>query len=227
MMTPFSGYLKTLCLALALIGLILFPTAGKISFAATLSAEDLQAEVTRFTDLGGEYREQGFPALPPQMTPFAKWRRIVTGRLKGKEVYVLRKKVRIWKTIFCGHRGHVYIELSLMDRKGAQIPFAWQECRVDCQNGGFCGPETKLFIDITGNGDPDVLIPDMSSLGKMKKGFLRNPRFIFEKDIFPLWLKRIFGPGLKKLATIGPGDSVPAWKDHPLTVEAEESGGDL
>ncbi len=226
-MRPFPGYLKTLCLALVLAGLNLFPTTGRSAHAAVRCAEELKAEVARFIDLGGEYAEQGFPELPPEMTPFAKWRRIDAGRLRGKEVYVYRRKVRIWKTVFCGLRGNVYIELSLMDRKGTRIPFAWQESRVDCQSGGFCGPKARLFIDITGNGYPEVMIPKMSSLGKMKSGFLQNTRFIFKKDIFPLWLKRVFGPDFRGLATIGPRDSVPAWKDHPLTLEAEESGGDL
>jgi hypothetical protein len=212
---------------LALAGLIFATAPGNLLAAPALSAEDVKKEVARYSDLGGEYSEKGFSDLPPKMTPFAQWRRIDTNRIQGKEVYVFQKKVRIWKTMFCGRRGTIYLELSLMDRKGKQIPFAWQECKVDCQGGGFCGAETKIFIDITGNGDADIMIPKMSDLGKMKKGFLKNPRFVFEKDVIPLWVKKVFGPKFKNLNTIGPRDSVASWKDHPLTVEPEEKGGDL
>ncbi len=217
---------KTLATALLAVGFVLLPAGGGVMADGPLSADELQAEIERFEGLGAEHSRAGFPELPPGITPFAKWRRINTERLQGKEVYVFDKKVRIWKTMFCGRKADVFIELSLMDRKGNQVPFAWQQCLVDCQDGGFCGAETKLFIDISGDGYPELMIPEMGALGKMKKGFLQNPRFVFEKDIIPLWLKRAFGPELKNLATIGPRDSVAAWKDHPLTAKPEEKGGE-
>ena len=220
-----SGMGRAAGAVLTVLALVLLPAAGAALAKEVLSDQEVRAEIARFKALGGEYSSDGFPQLPPGITPFAKWRRINTERLQGNEVYVFDQKVRIWKTMFCGHQGTVFLELSLMDRQGVQIPFAWQECLVDCQEGGSCGPKTSLFIDITGDGRPEIAVPRMSALGKLKKGFLQNPRFVFSKDIFPLWLKRVF-PDFKNLATIGPRDSVPSWKDHPLTIQAEEKGAE-
>ena len=197
------------------------PPQGSLA-AETLSARELQAEVERFKALGGVYSPSGFPELPPGITPFAKWRRVATNRLEGGEVYVCLKKIRIWKTLCCDEKGGVFLELSLMDRQGEQIPFAWQECGMQCVRGGYCGPENRLYLDLNGDGDADAAIPRMGSLGRVDKSFFRNTRFVFTKDIFPLWLKRRLGPGLKDLATIGAGDSVPSWRDHPLTMETQE-----
>ena len=208
---------------LALLGCLILVPERDAPFAVELiSASEFQAEVARFKDLGGEYSPSGFPDLPPQITPFAEWRRAHRDRLQGSEVYVCRENIRVWKSVFCGPQGSVYVELSLMDREGNQIPFAWQDCLIQCQSGGFCDSKKRLYLDLNGDGDAEMVIPRMDSLGKMEKGFFKNTRFLFKKDIFPLWLKRLVGPDFKNLATIGPRDSVPAWRDQPLTVKSQE-----
>lgn len=217
-----SGIGRIMAAFLVVLGLVL--AAGAVLAGEKLSAQEIQDEIARYQDLGGRYAPEGFPQLA-SYTPFAKWRRINTDRLQGKEVYVHDGKVRIWKTMFCGKSGTVFLELSLMNRQGERIPFAWQECRMGCREGGTCGPASGLFIDITGDGRPQIGFQDMNSLGQIKKGFLQNPKFLFDKDILPLWLKRLF-PDSRNLATIGPRDSVPAWKDHPLTLKAEEKGAE-
>ena len=118
--------------------------------------------------------------------------------------------------MFCGPGDVVYLELSVMDREGRQTPFAWQECRVDCQSGGSCSVKDPLYIDITGDARPEVKIKRLGDVVKVKRSFLRNPRFNFTEDILPSWLQRELGPKLKMLSTIGPGDSV----THVVTAKS-------
>ncbi len=190
--------------------------------APRASAEEAAADKARFVAAGAKYSPQGFPEFPNRQTPFPDWRGIHTGRLSGKEVYVSIQGKRIWKALYCGRPQEIYLQLSLMNRRGVKIPFAWQRCNIYCGDAGFCGPENPLYIDITGEGKPEIKFESLKRIIKIEKSFFRNPRFYCTVDILPAWLKRAVGPDFKRLSTIGPGDSVGYWQDHPLGVKSDE-----
>jgi|GEM_PF-3247998 len=198
--------------------------AGRILSQRTLSQETIQQEVERYQALGGEYRPRGFPHLEKGTTPFAQWRRIETSRLKGREVYVSQEEVRIWKTMFCGRETEIYLELSLMDRAGNLIPFAWQQCGLICDYSGACELKNPLYIDITGDGMPEIKLPELGKLVNVARSWFKNTRYNFQVDILPVWIKDALGPNLKRTSTIGPGDSVPNWKDHPIGLDSASEG---
>ena len=198
--------------------------SGRVLPGRTISQEEVLKEVERYKALGGEYKPQGFPYLEKGTTPFAQWRRIETSRLKGREVYVSLEEIRIWKTMFCGRETEIYLELSLMDRAGNLVPFAWQQCGLVCEYSGSCELDNPVFIDITGNGMPEIRLPELGKLVKVARSWFKNTRYNFQVDILPAWLRDVLGPNLKKTSTIGPGDSVPNWKDHPVRLEEVTEG---
>jgi len=197
-------------------GLALWPGPALAGPAAAPPAE----EIARFTALGGEYSAEGFKEFPPGLTPFQRWRRVDTSRLKGREVYVSVEGVRIWKEVFCGKSSTIYIELTLMDRSGQKIPFGWQYCGLVCCDGGSCSPANAIFLDLSGDGRPDLKLPKLGDLITIERPWFKNPRYSFTKDILPAWVRKIVGAKLEKVSTVGPGDSVGHWKDHPLTIDS-------
>lgn len=198
-------------------------TAGAAEKKASLiarkpvPAEMVAADAEKLIAQGAAYKPSGFSDFPNDHTPFTKWRRIATGRLEGKEVFVSEEGIRIWKTIFCGPRS-VFLELSLMDRQGRKLPFAWIKCNFQCEYKGTCGLQSELFVDITGDGRPEIRFPDMETCIKVRKSFFRNPRHHFTVDIIPTWLARDLGPDYKYLSTVKPDASVGPWQDNPLSI---------
>lgn len=190
----------------------------------TATAKEVKADVDGFFLAGGQYRKSGFEDFPKNSTPFSAWQRIDSSRLRGDEVLISRGGLRIWKTLYCARNGNIYLEMALMGREGEKYPFAWMACGLHCGEGGMCGGDTPLFIDITGDGHPDVRFESVRGIIKIKRSLFRNTRVSFQVDIIPSWLKRILGPNFRWASTISPSASVSAERDNPL--EISRAGGD-
>lgn len=189
------------------------------------TADQFEADRDRLVAAGARFKPDGFPEFPSYQTPFEEWRKLDTGRMTGRQVYVSLGGHRIWKTLFCGNPQEVFLELSLLTREGQRIAFAWQSCAFYCGDAGRCSLANPLYIDINGDGVPEIKFPMLKRLIRVDKGFimLRSPRYNFTIDILPHWLKCAVGPDFKNLSTVGPSDSVGYWLDNPLKVESDSN----
>ncbi len=198
--------------------LLLFLTVSP-ALAGKAAVPNLQQEIDRFIALGAEYDALGFPQMKAQKTPFGQYHRVDTGRLMGRVVYSVPGRVRIWKTIFCGNMEVIFLELSLRDRTGRRIPFAWQDCLLVCDHGGVCDGNNALYVDLDGDGRPEIRFPKINAVSHSAMGPDRAIRRDFTKDILPSWVKAAVGPDFANLYPLGPDQRAPFGEDHPTTLE--------
>ena len=206
--------LKTLLAAI----LLLLPGAA-LAWAGQNAPLPPQAEIDRFTAMGGEYDAMGFPQMETEMTPYSRYRRVNTGRLTGRVVYSVMGRVRVWKQLFCGNMDSIFLELSLRDKTGKRIPFAWQDCVLICDHGGVCDGSNALYVDLNGDGRPEIRFPQVNSVSHSAMGPGRTDRRDFTKDIVPAWVKAAVGPDYSNLYPLGPDQLAPFGEDHPTALE--------
>jgi len=206
-------------LSLIMLSLGLVPAGG--ASAQEAAREMVDQDVKRFEALGGVYNPQGFVQMAGQPTPYERFRRIDSALLLGRVVYANRDNVRIWKYLFCGLHEVVLMELSVRDAGGRRIPFAWQDCSIICETGGACQGSNSLFIDITGDGRPEIMVPRIDAISVLTTGAGWVERRTFTRDIIPSWVKAEVGPDYRNLYPLGPDDPVPFYDDHPTSLDSK------
>jgi hypothetical protein len=211
--------LKTI-LVLSLIILSLSPVLAGGASARKAPQEMVDQDIKRFEAMGGVYQPQGFVQMADQPIPYERFRRINSALLLGRVVYANRDNVRIWKYLYCGLHEVVVVELSVREAEGRRIPFAWQDCSVICETGGSCHGSDSLFIDITGDGKPEIMIPRMDGISLRSTGAGWIERRTFTHDIIPSWIKAEVGPDYRNIYPLGPEDAVPFYDDHPTALNA-------
>lgn len=185
------------------------------ALAEGISAGGIRADAARFQAMGGEYNPEGFEEFPSSEMPFGTDRRMNTGRLGGRAVFVNPGDIRILKMMYCSYPEYIYNQLSVMLKNGTRLTFAWQDCLIDCRNGGLCSTKGRLYIDITGDGKPEVRLPSMDSVSTNTfKG--RQYWLTFTRDIIPAWVRiQIDSHGLSDK---GPEDKIGYWIDQPINI---------
>lgn len=197
--------------------LALTPLSPALGGQSRATKAETAQDAERFKAMGGIHRMQGFVEFPNDKAPFSKYDRIASARLGGKLVYFTQDGAVIRKNFYCGPHGTVFMELWVPDGKGGTIPFGWQDCMFFCSSGGSPAGSNPLYLDITGNGDPDVRFDWLSdiSLDQSKGNALT---LTFNGDILPSWVRRKTGSSLKSLS----GEKMPAgpsyWRDDAAWV---------
>lgn len=191
--------------------------AGEVP-AQEASREMVEEDIKRFETFGGIYNPQGFVQMANQPTPYERFRRIDSRLLLGRVVYANRDNIRIWKYLYCGLYEVVILELSVRDAGGRRIPFAWQDCSLICRAGGACQGSSSLFIDISGDGRPEIMIPKLDNVSFSSTGAGWIERRTFTQDIIPAWVKVEVGPDYRNVYPLGPDDAIPFYDDHPTSL---------
>jgi len=199
-------YWPVLALALGL-----WPAAAILAAGAEpVTQEEVRADAERYQALGAAYSAQGFAEFPDRDTPFHGgigygWHKLTQDRLRGSLVYVDPVGGEIGHSFACGRRGTVYLELWLPGGEKGVIPFAWQDLSLTCRNGGRPSGENPLYLDITGDGKPEVKFAavDQVSSETIADGVRRR---VFKEAIIPAWVKKL--PGQSGQGSVQPG---PLW----------------
>lgn len=201
----------------ALVLSLMLMAAPRVWAEAKADGAEIKADMIRFKAMGGLYRVNGFAEFPNKNTPFPRYDRIATQRLRGKLIYVTLDGVVIRKTYYCGPMGTVYAELWVPDGKGGIIPFAWQDCMFFCSGGGSPSGSNPLYLDLTGNGNPEVRfdwLSDISSEKSKASALVRT----FNGDPLPAWVRRLAGKSLKKLSSERMPAGMRFWRDDAAWV---------
>jgi len=203
------------------LGLGLAILAGLVLSGPARSGEAQDRD--RLVAAGGEYSAGDFANFPGQATPFAAWRRVDSSRLVGRAVYATRDNIRVWKTLFCGPRQTIYLELSLLDKAGQRHPFGWQDCAIGCRPSGVCDETAALYLDLNGDGKPEIRFKSLGAISTTTHSG-QTTLLTFNVDVIPDWLRAKLGPNWQNLSPIGPDQTVGAWRDHPLDVKDSAEG---
>ena len=196
---------------------VLFSAAS--ARAGGLTPEEIRAEADRYQALGGVYQADGFKNFPTTDLPFKRYQKIKAGRLVGRAVMVNPGDVRIFKALYCSGMNFIYNQLSIRLKNEDRLVFGWQDCLIGCEMGGLCDMSGQVYLDITGDGKPDVRLPGLEDYSRV---FHPGQASWIEltADIIPTWVKKKIGPDKANLSDLGPNANVGFWEDHPLNVNS-------
>ncbi|MBW1711921.1 MAG: hypothetical protein JRJ59_02070 [Deltaproteobacteria bacterium] len=207
-----TSKITVLCCLIALLG------AGTVLASQAASPEMISADAARFMALGAKHNPSGFVPMAGQPTPFERFRRVNPRLLFGRTVYATQGGLRLWKYLFCGRHDVIFVEISLRDRSGRRIPFAWQDCGLNCDTGGACRGSDRLFIDISGDGRPEIMINRVDDLSGGARFDGQAVRRTFSQEIIPSWVREKVGPDWKNVWPVGPEKTVGLHEDHPPAI---------
>ena len=213
---PFQAAGSVLLIAAAMA--VLLAAASPVR-AGGLTPEEIRAEAARYQALGGVYQAEGFKNFPTGDLPFQRYRKIKAGRLVGRTVMVNPGGIRIFKTLYCSGMNFIYNQISVRLKNEDQLVFGWQDCLIGCEIGGLCDMSGLVYLDVTGDGKPDVRLPGMEEYSRV---FHPGQASWVElkADIIPAWVKKELGPGNANLSDLGPNANVGFWEDNPLNVNS-------
>jgi|GEM_PF-3107302 len=192
------GYPKKTLLGLAVVGLVMLITPRAFA-AALVSDQEIAADAARYQALGAVYSPGGFPEFPGRETPFygrpgyGKYR-LTQIRLRGGLIYQDADGTAIAHNFSCGRFETIYVELYLPGgpETGGMIAFAWQDPGLTCRTGGQPGGEDPLYLDITGDGKPEIRFSSIDRISSyLIEADLR--RRVFKEEILPTWVKKAAG----------------------------------
>ncbi len=167
------------------------------SQSAELTPEEIKQEASRYQALGGIYRARGFDEFPSRETPFFGhpgygYSRLTLIRHRGKLLYQDRSGVLVGHSFGCGRRGTIYVELWLPGGDKGMLPFAWQDPALLCSEGGEPSDSDPLYIDITGDGNPEVKFASVGEISRVVDQDGVKMR-MFSLDLIPAWIERKLG----------------------------------
>ena len=177
---------------------------------ADLTQEEVLQEADRYKSLGGVYEPKGFPEFPSQETPFYGhpgygYSRLTRIRHRGQLLYHDKSGALIGHSFCCGRMGAIYVELWLPGGDKGMLPFAWQDPALLCRQGGEPSDGDPLYLDITGDGRPEVKFASVGKISRMTSQNGIKVR-IFQEEIIPVWVRKRLGRGLKESSSrIEPG----------------------
>jgi hypothetical protein len=174
---------------LAAVILVINPALGR--------AADTAAEAARYQALGGVYSESGFSEFPARETPFYGhpgygYYRLTQRRHRGRLLYEDKSGTDIGHSYSCGRLAVIYVELWLPGGPKGTLPFAWQDPFLTCKNGGESSDSDPLYIDITGDGKPEIKFDSIGAVSQVvfEDGLKKR---VFSKSIIPAWVKEALG----------------------------------
>lgn len=191
---------------------------------AQTTADDAAA----YTRAGAMHSPGGFQRFPYRDVPFKPHHRVKSNTLTGQAIYATKDGYRIFKYLNCDSWGDVWLEMAIMDRAGHRVPFAWQECGPDCESGADCNTDNPIYVDISGDGRPEIKTRRMGELVEMHRVFLDSwelPLYVFQTTIVPDWVWTKMGPDKRDECKIRPDDRVDPRIDHPLTTHPTSHKG--
>ena len=181
--------------------------------AAELTPEQVAAEAARYQALGAVYSAEGFTGFPSKETPFYGhpgygYSRLTQIRHRGKLVHEDKSGTGIGHSFACGRFGTIYLELWLPGGEKGMTPFAWQDLFALCQNGGEPSGSDPLYVDITGDGKPEIKFASVDAISSLvhQDGVKKR---VFSVDLIPAWVKdRLGAEFVEGRGGLAPG---PAW----------------
>lgn len=197
--------------AVLLAVLILAGTA--LPASAQLSPDQVAAEAARYQALGAVYSAEGFSEFPSRETPFYGhpgygYSRLTQRRYRGALLHLDKSGTPISHSFSCGRLGTVYLELYLPGGEKGMLPFAWQDLSSLCQNGGEPSGSDPLYLDINGDGKPEIKFASIGRISNLafQEGLKKR---VFSVDLIPAWVKDRLGSAFEE----GKGQATPgpAW----------------
>ena len=88
-------------------------------------ADRNERQLRALIQAGAVHRPEGFKAFSDRKVPFKRHQRIKPNRLDGPAVYATLDGCRIFKYLFCDGFATVWVELSIMDKAGHRVAFAF------------------------------------------------------------------------------------------------------
>lgn len=181
--------------------------------AADLTAEEIDKEAARYQAMGAVYKAEGFSEFPSQESPFYGhpgygYYRLTQRRYRGKLLYEDKSGTDIGHSFSCGRLRTIYLELWLPGGPKGATPFAWQDPFLLCRNGGEPSGSDPFYVDITGDGKPEIRFETVGRISSLVHNNGVKVR-IFTEAIIPAWIKKRLGASFVE----GEGDITPgaAW----------------
>ncbi len=181
--------------------------------AGDLTDREIAVEAARYQAMGGVYMAEGFSEFPSRETPFFGhpgygYYRLTSRRHRGRLLYEDKTGTDIGHSFSCGRFSTIYVELWLPGGPKGTIPFAWQDPFLLCKSGGEPSGSDPFYVDITGDGKPEVKFGSVEDISQVAyEGGVKKR--IFSKAIIPAWIKKRLGPDFVE----GQGELTPgsAW----------------